>query len=334
MKDRPEPGSHDLAAIRHVQERDIADHFGNRAAGWFGTNDEPLLAILDGAASPELHQDVFTRAGGEHRFFVGPDAFHLVLIAGGHEYDLHPGADGPGFYFSHGDGATIGVPPEHGDANVSIRDTFLEFDGIQQTDESADAGVVIPVRVALLPPGTHGRIDFVLHVGTPQPRNGQEFDLLLNNIPAAFEIRAELADAFVEPYFGPHYGRIVHLVNHHHQITHPERLGEHGVLPRLPPAIEPRLELTLPRGYHQHTDIGLTRAHDHVRDVILVPRRVQDRVPLHFRVEMGTSHLHRFTLGAFFFVGVHDERQKPRFAVQILRLLFVFLDRALVDIVG
>mmetsp|Transcript_40800 Transcript_40800/g.49686 ORF Transcript_40800/g.49686 Transcript_40800/m.49686 type:complete len:224 (+) Transcript_40800:1146-1817(+) len=106
------------------------------------------------------------------------------------------------------------------------------------------------------------------------------------------------------------------------------------MLPRLPPAIKPRLELPLTRRYHQHPHICLTRPHNHIRHVVLMPRCVQNRVPLLLRREMGPADFHGFSLGALFLIRVHDEGEEPTFAVSFFGFAFVPFDRAFVHVVG
>ena len=79
---------------------------------------------------------------------------------------------------------------------------------------------------------------------------------------------------------------------------------------------------------------GASCASSRKRTVVLVPRRVEDGVPLRRRVEVRATHLNGLALGALLLVGVHDEGKEPRVAILLLGLLLVLLDRARVHLVG
>ena len=49
----------------------------------------------------------------------------------------------------------------------------------------------------------------------------------------------------------------------------------------------------LPCGDDEDANVGLRGAADHVRHVVLVPRRVQDSVPLRLRLEVRPANLRR-----------------------------------------
>jgi hypothetical protein len=58
-------------------------------------------------------------------------------------------------------------------------------------------------------------------------------------------------------------------------------------------------------------DLNRNLTCDHIWHVILVPRRVENGVPLGRRIKMSAPHFDCFALGTFFLISIHDERQKP-----------------------
>ena len=98
--------------------------------------------------------------------------------------------------------------------------------------------------------------------------------------------------------------------------------------------LEAGLELAFPRRDDQHAHVRLRGARDHVRHVVLVPRRVEHGVPLLLRLEVRASNLDRLTFRPLLLVGVHDVRHVPRLAVLVLRLGLVLFDGSVVDHAG
>ena len=103
---------------------------------------------------------------------------------------------------------------------------------------------------------------------------------------------------------------------------------------RLAAPLEARLELASPSRNNQNPDVGLRRATDHMRDVVLVARRVEDRVALRLGLEGRPTDLYRFTFRTLLFVRVHDKREEPRLAVALLRFSFVLFYGSLINISG
>lgn len=62
---------------------------------------------------------------------------------------------------------------------------------------------------------------------------------------------------------------------------------------------------------HQHCQISLRCATDHVRDKALVSRRVQDGEVLLFRLKIRTAYLHCFTLISLLLICIKSPREVP-----------------------
>jgi hypothetical protein len=82
---------------------------------------------------------------------------------------------------------------------------------------------------------------------------------------------------------------------------------------------------------HQHANVGLRGAADHVGHEALVSRGVNDRKVLLLRGEVCLAVLHSLALGALLVVGVHGPREVPALSVLLLGLALVLFKRAFVD---
>ena len=82
-------------------------------------------------------------------------------------------------------------------------------------------------------------------------------------------------------------------------IVYAECLCEERVLAGLSATFEPGLELALACRDDEHRDVRLGGAGDHVRDVRLVPRGVQDGEPGLGGLEGRAPDLDRLALGLF-----------------------------------
>ena len=73
-------------------------------------------------------------------------------------------------------------------------------------------------------------------------------------------------------------------------------LGEKDVLAGLARAVEARFKLTLTGGDDDNTSVGLGSTGNHVRNVVLVARGVEDGEALVLGLEVGTADFHGNTL--------------------------------------
>ena len=103
------------------------------------------------------------------------------------------------------------------------------------------------------------------------------------------------------------YCRVVHLVDHHNQKAHAQRLAEHGMFSRLASSFKSRLELAPSRRDDQNPDVGLRRAGNHMRHVIFMSRSIENGVALRLGLEGRPTYLYCFTFRTFLLIGVHDK---------------------------
>jgi hypothetical protein len=87
----------------------------------------------------------------------------------------------------------------------------------------------------------------------------------------------QLAPNESEPVLAPVI--LIHLVDNHHQLLHPQRPGQHAMLLGLAPPVEATFELSHFAAHHQGRYVCLGCPLDHVRHVVFVAWRVQDGEP-------------------------------------------------------
>lgn len=131
------------------------------------------------------------------------------------------------------------------------------------------------------------------------------------------------------------------------------RFDQQQVLTSLTGTIEASLELTLTSGddlqmarggmaYHDG-GISLSSTSNHVGDIVLVARGIEDGESLLLALQVGTTHFDGFALKSekkrrkkylvsLFFVGIHDVSQEPGLTVLGLGLSLVLVDGSLVDL--
>ena len=97
------------------------------------------------------------------------------------------------------------------------------------------------------------------------------------------------------------------------------------MFPRLSVLLEPRLKLSRLRRNHQTRDVALRGPGQHVRHVVLMPRRIQQSKSLGGCGKGRLSHFHRLSLRSLLRAYVHHVRQEPSVPSQRLRLLFELL---------
>eukprot|EP00756_Hemistasia_phaeocysticola_P025813 Hpha_TRINITY_DN16024_c3_g3::TRINITY_DN16024_c3_g3_i2::g.122328::m.122328 len=164
-----------------------------------------------------------------------------------------------------------------------------------------------------------------------QPRQREELERPLPPAHLLRQERSELTDNVVVPVLVPLHSLVVHLVDTHRQEAHPGRLHQPSVLVRLPPTLEPGLELTTPRADHQHRNVRLRRPSDHRRHERLVSGRVQNRVPPIRGLEVHRPRLVRLPLLPLLVVHVKRVRELPTVTPLRLRLPLELFHRPLVD---
>mmetsp|Transcript_10712 Transcript_10712/g.19063 ORF Transcript_10712/g.19063 Transcript_10712/m.19063 type:complete len:346 (+) Transcript_10712:1616-2653(+) len=208
--------------------------------------------------------------------------------------------------------------PLDGESHRGVSVRLSHWEGVERLQE---AGAIEPWAHILAQP--------LAEVDTVQARDGHELIGPLR-VPCTPQERVQLVHNFVIPFLGPLDGRVVHLVDGHHQIPDPGGLREDGVLPGLAPLLKPCLKLPLPGGNDQHADVGLAGPPDHGGDEGLVSGCVQDGVAAAFGFEIARAGLVRLPLVTLLIPDIHGPRVLPRLTVLLLGLTLEFLQGPLV----
>jgi hypothetical protein len=124
--------------------------------------------------------------------------------------------------------------------------------------------------------------------------------------------------------------RLVHFVDDDDEFLNAETLCQMNVLTCLAFPIESGFEFTSSRADDETSKVGKTCSHDHVRHVVLMPRRIKHCILLRGRVKESTAHLDRLALGLFFLRVVHYIGEPPGVATLLFGLHLVVFDGALV----
>ena len=188
--------------------------------------------------------------------------------------------------------------------------------------------------VHVLPPRRNILGDAVLQVDTSVGRDRDEGNVCLNTETGCFNEGRKLVLDLFEPRLLPLHRRLVHLVDHAHDLRNAGGLDQHDVLPCLPALLEPGLELALASRDDEDRNIRLRGTGDHGRDERLVTWGVEDRVPPCAGFEVRAPDLDGLSLRALLRGGVESPRQIPRISAGFLGLPLVLLHRTLVDHAG
>ena len=240
--------------------------------------------------------DILSWLGALESLRLRIDAHHLKSHLAWHEE--HGLADGKRarLDLAHDNGKTAvleGVDNRNSEGSIS-----LAFHRCEAVQEGEHRGTIVP--------WAHLRGCVNEHIRTGVPRDGDELNVLLHVVASRLKEGRELVHTFVEAVLAPSHGGVVHLVDNHDQVLDTNRLDETCVFSRLSTLVEPSLELTLARGYDENGNISLCCSTNHVGNVVLVPRSVQDGVSLSLCFKVSASHLDCLTLCTFFLIGIYN----------------------------
>src|SRR6202011_2573042 len=142
----------------------------------------------------------------------------------------------------------------------------------------------------------------------PVRRNGDEEQVCfwietisLQKCPKSFR-------TLVVPIFTPLNSWIIHLVDDNDQLIDPLHLCENSMFTSLTTLIKPGFILPLARTDNKNPNICLCSPGDHVRNITLVTRCIQDGVPTLRCLKHRTTHFHCQTFFPFLFGGVECPR--------------------------
>ncbi|KAI6753059.1 hypothetical protein HG531_005228 [Fusarium graminearum] len=136
--------------------------------------------------------------------------------------------------------------------------------------------------------------------------NGQEVNVVLEVVTGTLEELSEFRCALRVSLLRPLNSGVVHLVNGNDELVDTLSLCKHSMLTSLSTTLETSLVLTLSGGNDQNTNIGLRGTSNHVGNVHLVARGIEDTVTTLLGFEESTSNLDSLSLCSLLLVQIHD----------------------------
>mmetsp|Transcript_27418 Transcript_27418/g.69188 ORF Transcript_27418/g.69188 Transcript_27418/m.69188 type:complete len:572 (+) Transcript_27418:433-2148(+) len=288
-------------------------------------DDEPVAELVLLHAL-DLHLDVVARQRLAQLVLVDKDLLDDDGRLVGQDDELLPRLDGTRLELPHDARPHVLVLVGNGKPQGHVEEPGLGLQLVQVVEEGGP-------RV----PGADVRGHLGLEVCSCESRDGHKVNVRLDVEPRLLEERLQLTHHLVVPLLVPHAPLqrdrgVVHLVDPDNEHLDARRLGQDGVLPRLPPPVEPGLKLSLADRDDEHRHVGLRRPPDHVGHKVLVARRVEDRVVLGLGLKGAPPALLRLPLVPLLVRRVHAPRELPALPVLGLCLPFILLHRPLIHL--
>mmetsp|Transcript_32690 Transcript_32690/g.103491 ORF Transcript_32690/g.103491 Transcript_32690/m.103491 type:complete len:449 (-) Transcript_32690:281-1627(-) len=282
--------------------------------------------------SLELHLDVIARQSfteldrailvvNENLFYT-----HTRLVRKNNE--VLTLADGSGFQFAHHTSSHLLVLICDGKSKRQVKESLSRLELVQKFEERR------PVV-----PGANLSVNSGLQVGTRESRDGHEEDIGFGVETSLLQERLQDVTNFLVSSFIPNSAlqtdrRIVHLVNGDNQGFDSSSLGKHSMLTRLATTVKTCFELSFSDRDHENSNIRLSCTSDHVRNEVLVTRRIEDCVILRFSFKRSSATLLSLSFCTLLISCVHTPRKFPALSVFGLGFPFILFHCSLINLSG
>ena len=282
------------------------------------SGDVSSLDVLD-VQTLDVESDVVSGDGLGEGLVMHLNGLDFGLHIGGGEVDGHSWLEDTGLHSSDWDGSDTSdlVDVLEGESEGLLGGSGGGDDGIEGLDED----------LSLVPGGVGGSLQ---HVVSVESRDGDEWHVLDVESDLLQELLGLLDDLLVS-LLAVVDGLLVDLVDTDDDLLDTQGEGQESVLSGLALSGDTSLELSLGRGDHKESAIGLGGSGDHVLDEVSVSGGIDDGEVILGGIELPEGDVDGDTSLSLGLELVHDPSVLERGLSEIGGLLLELLDGSLVD---